>query len=97
MVLAGTLPLGPNPARLAPAAAAPAMPDLDESTMFGQESDAVLVPWPAGYGSFTPASMRRRWPEAYGYLVGWPMVSANGHHLQRISPWPWPEGYGGQS
>jgi hypothetical protein len=70
------------------------MADLDNQTLFGEESIADLVPWPAGYGSLTPATNTRCWPDGYGYLVGWPMVTANGHHLQRRSPWPWPEGYG---
>jgi hypothetical protein len=51
--------------------------DLDDSTLFGEESDAELVPWPHGYGNrplalestlFGQESRWReaRWPEGYG-------------------------------
>jgi hypothetical protein len=65
-----------------------------QRTLFGQESAWGERPWPEGHGSFTPSTSERRWPETYGYLVGWLMVSAGGRRLQRLSPWPWPEGYG---
>jgi hypothetical protein len=53
------------------------MSDLDNETLFGEESDAELVRWPAGYGNrplalestlFGQESRWReaRWPEGYG-------------------------------
>jgi hypothetical protein len=56
------------------------MADLDNQTLFGEESIADLVPWPADYGN-TPALEVRftlfgepvlwrtvRWPEGYGHV-----------------------------
>lgn len=53
------------------------MPDLDEQTLFGQESRAELIPWPAIYGNRPQVEERtlfgqeaiwgsKPWPEGYG-------------------------------
>ena len=53
------------------------MSDLDTTTLFGEESDADLVPWPQGYGNRPQRVERtlfgqitlwgtRAWPEGYG-------------------------------
>jgi hypothetical protein len=53
------------------------MPDLDETTLFGEAQQDEAVPWPHGYGN-TPADLERtlfgeisfwtyfRWPEGHG-------------------------------
>jgi hypothetical protein len=51
--------------------------DLDTETLFGEESDAELVPWPHGYGSRPPQEERT--------LFGEPA-------LWRTVPWPWGHG-----
>jgi hypothetical protein len=51
--------------------------DLNEKTLFGEDSEAELVPWPHGYGSIPPLAERTLfgeesrwrtapWPEGYG-------------------------------
>jgi hypothetical protein len=53
------------------------MTDLDEKTLFGEESKAELIPWPHGYGNIPPLAERTLfgeparwrtapWPEGYG-------------------------------
>jgi hypothetical protein len=53
------------------------MSDLDNETLFGEESDAELVRWPAGYGNRPQRVERtlfgelsawstRLWPAGYG-------------------------------
>lgn len=53
------------------------MPDLDESTLFGERQQDETVPWPHGYGSKPPTLETtlfgeiaywdlHRWPEGYG-------------------------------
>jgi hypothetical protein len=53
------------------------MADLDDKTLFGEECDAELVPWPHGFGNrpqriertlFGEISLWRvfRWPEGHG-------------------------------
>jgi hypothetical protein len=49
------------------------MTDLDEATLFGEESDAELVPWPHGYGN-RPQQVERT---LFGELSLW-----------RVAPWP---------
>jgi hypothetical protein len=55
------------------------MPDLDNQTLFGEDTEAELVPWPHGYGN-TPLPWVRGFT-LFGEPALWRAVA-------------WPEGYG---
>lgn len=49
------------------------MADLDDQTLFGEESKAELIPWPHGYGNCPQRGERT----LFGQLAFW-----------RATPWP---------